>query len=95
MTPNLPGFFDPEDYHQLDDRQIHNLLTCNHEPDRFDCYVFEPQQLTDLYQSTMSAMVSNYNSFPPCNAAKCADCVATFKFITCCYNLLDWVMRRH
>ncbi|PLW05564.1 hypothetical protein PCASD_25716 [Puccinia coronata f. sp. avenae] len=25
-TPNPPGFFDPDDYHQLDDDQIHDLL---------------------------------------------------------------------
>ncbi|PLW57903.1 hypothetical protein PCANC_00954 [Puccinia coronata f. sp. avenae] len=25
-TPNPPGFFDPDDYHRLDDDQIHDLL---------------------------------------------------------------------
>ncbi|PLW34845.1 hypothetical protein PCANC_18730 [Puccinia coronata f. sp. avenae] len=35
-TPNPPGFFDPEDYHRLDDDQIHALLRRDHEPARFD-----------------------------------------------------------
>ncbi|PLW40209.1 hypothetical protein PCANC_17964 [Puccinia coronata f. sp. avenae] len=64
-TPNPPGFFDPDDYHRLDNDQIHDLLRRDHAPGRFDRYAFGPQQLTDLYQSAMSAMVSNYTRFPP------------------------------
>ncbi|PLW27887.1 hypothetical protein PCASD_22245 [Puccinia coronata f. sp. avenae] len=93
-TPNPPGFFDPKDYHRLDDDQIHDLLRRNHEPARFDCFSFGPQHLTNLYQSAMSAMVSNYTRFPPRDGAKCADRVQTFKFITRRYHLLDRVMRR-
>ncbi|PLW46566.1 hypothetical protein PCASD_07414 [Puccinia coronata f. sp. avenae] len=59
-TPNPPGFFDPKDYHRLDNNQIHDLLRRDHEPARFDCFAFGPQHLTDLYQSAMSAMMSNY-----------------------------------
>ncbi|PLW26463.1 hypothetical protein PCASD_26051 [Puccinia coronata f. sp. avenae] len=93
-TPNPPGFFDPKDYHRLDDNQIHDLLRRDHEPAQFDCFAFGPQHLTDLYQSAMSAMVSNYTQFPPRNGAKCADCVQTFKFITRRYHLIDRVMHR-
>ncbi|PLW06986.1 hypothetical protein PCASD_25788 [Puccinia coronata f. sp. avenae] len=93
-TPNPPGFFDPDDYHRLDDDQIHNLLRRDHAPGRFDRYAFGPQQLTDLYQSAMSAMVSNYTRFPPRDGAECADRVQTFKFITRRYHSLDRVMRR-
>ncbi|PLW56857.1 hypothetical protein PCANC_01272 [Puccinia coronata f. sp. avenae] len=93
-TPNPPGFFDPEDYHRLNDDQIHALLRCDHEPARFDCFAFGPQHLTDLYQSAMSAMVLNYTRFPPCDGAECADRVQTFKFITRHYHSLDQVMRR-
>ncbi|PLW31170.1 hypothetical protein PCASD_22960 [Puccinia coronata f. sp. avenae] len=94
MTPNPPGFFDPKDYHRQDDDQIHDLLRRDHEPGRFDRYAFGPQQLTDLYQSAMSAMVSNYTRFPPRDGAECADRVQTFKFITRRYHSLDRVMRR-
>ncbi|PLW35912.1 hypothetical protein PCANC_17900 [Puccinia coronata f. sp. avenae] len=69
-TPNPPGFFDPDDYHRLDDDQIHDLLRRDHAPGRFDRYAFGPQQLTDLYQSAMSAMVSNYTRFPPRDGAE-------------------------
>ncbi|PLW18319.1 hypothetical protein PCASD_18517 [Puccinia coronata f. sp. avenae] len=93
-TPNPPGFFDPEDYHRLDDDQIHALLRRDHEPARFDRFAFGPQHLTDLYQSAMSAMVSNYTRFPPRDGAECADRVQTFKFITRRYHSLDRVMRR-
>jgi hypothetical protein len=93
-TPNPPGFFDPNNYHRLDDNQIHNLLWRDHKPGRFDRYAFGPQQLTDLYQSAMSAMVSNYTRFPPRDGAECADWVQTFKFITRQYHSLDRVMRR-
>ncbi|PLW13420.1 hypothetical protein PCANC_22207 [Puccinia coronata f. sp. avenae] len=93
-TPNPPGFFDPEDYHWLDDDQIHALLRRDHEPARFDRFAFGPQHLTDLYQSAMSAMVSNYTRFPPRDGAECADRVQTFKFITRRYHSLDRVMRR-
>ncbi|PLW20966.1 hypothetical protein PCANC_11237 [Puccinia coronata f. sp. avenae] len=93
-TPNPPGFFDPDDYHRLDDDQIHDLLRRDHAPGRFDRYAFGPQQLTDLYQSAMSAMVSNYTRFPPRDGAECADRVQTFKFITRRYHSLDRVMRR-
>ncbi|PLW35777.1 hypothetical protein PCANC_25100 [Puccinia coronata f. sp. avenae] len=93
-TPNPPGFFDPKDYHRLDDDQIHDLLRRDHEPGHFDRYAFGPQQLTDLYQSAMSAMVSNYTHFPPRDGAECADWVQTFKFITRRYHSLDRVMRR-
>ncbi|PLW14476.1 hypothetical protein PCANC_15152 [Puccinia coronata f. sp. avenae] len=93
-TPNPPGFFDPEDYHWLDDNQIHDLLRRNHEPAQFNRFSFGPQHLTDLYQSAMSAMVSNYTRFPPCDGAECADRVQTFKFITRRYHSLDRVMRR-
>ncbi|PLW05807.1 hypothetical protein PCASD_25652 [Puccinia coronata f. sp. avenae] len=93
-TPNPPGFFDPEDYHWLDDNQIHALLRRDHEPARFDRFAFGPQHLTDLYQSAMSAMVSNYTRFPPRDGAECADRVQTFKFITRRYHSLDRVMRR-
>ncbi|PLW26957.1 hypothetical protein PCASD_23617 [Puccinia coronata f. sp. avenae] len=92
-TPNPPGFFDPEDYHWLDNNQIHALLRRDHEPARFDRFAFGPQHLTDLYQSAMSAMVSNYTRFPPCDGAECADRVQTFKFITRRYHSLDRVMR--
>ncbi|PLW54711.1 hypothetical protein PCANC_11676 [Puccinia coronata f. sp. avenae] len=78
-TPNPPGFFDPKDYHWLNDDQIHDLLCRDHEPARFDRFAFGPQHLTDLYQLAMSAMVSNYTQFPPCNGDECADCVQTFK----------------
>ncbi|PLW53123.1 hypothetical protein PCANC_11342 [Puccinia coronata f. sp. avenae] len=93
-TPNPPGFFDPEDYHRLDDDQIHALLCRDHEPALFDRFAFGPQHLTDLYQSAMSAMVSNYTRFPPRDGAECADRVQTFKFITRRYHSLDRVMRR-
>ncbi|PLW44132.1 hypothetical protein PCANC_13779 [Puccinia coronata f. sp. avenae] len=93
-TPNPPGFFDPDDYHQLENDQIHDLLRRNHKPGRFDRYAFGPQQLTDLYQSAMSAMVSNYTRFPPRDGAECANWVQTFKFITRRYHSLDRVMRR-
>ncbi|PLW25350.1 hypothetical protein PCANC_28606 [Puccinia coronata f. sp. avenae] len=93
-TPNPPGFFDPEDYHRLDDDQIHALLRRDHEPALFDRFAFGPQHLTDLYQSAMSAMVSNYTRFPPRDGAECADRVQTFKFITRRYHSLDRVMRR-
>ncbi|PLW28086.1 hypothetical protein PCANC_20780 [Puccinia coronata f. sp. avenae] len=93
-TPNPPGFFDPDNYHRLDDDQIHDLLRRDHAPGRFDRYAFGPQQLTDLYQSAMSAMVSNYTRFPPRDGAECADWVQTFKFITRRYHSLDRVMRR-
>ncbi|PLW28974.1 hypothetical protein PCASD_19454 [Puccinia coronata f. sp. avenae] len=93
-TPNPPGFFNPEDYHWLDDDQIHALLRCDHEPALFDRFAFGPQHLTDLYQSAMSAMVSNYTRFPPRNGAECANRVQTFKFITRRYHSLDRVMRR-
>ncbi|PLW50108.1 hypothetical protein PCASD_01877 [Puccinia coronata f. sp. avenae] len=93
-TPNPPGFFDPEDYHWLDDNQIHDLLRRNHEPAQFNRFSFGPQHLTNLYQSAMSAMVSNYTRFPPCDGAECADRVQTFKFITRRYHSLDRVMRR-
>ncbi|PLW22829.1 hypothetical protein PCASD_14574 [Puccinia coronata f. sp. avenae] len=93
-TPNPPGFFDPNNYHQLDDDQIHDLLQPDHEPGRFDRYAFGPQQLTDLYQSAMSAMVSNHTRFPPRKGAECANWVQTFKFITRRYHSLDRVMRR-
>ncbi|PLW23929.1 hypothetical protein PCASD_14173 [Puccinia coronata f. sp. avenae] len=92
-TPNPPGFFDPDNYHRLDDDQIHDLLRRDHEPGRFDRYAFGPQQLTDLYQSAMSALVSNYTRFPPRDGAECSDRVETFKFITRRYHLLDRVMR--
>ncbi|PLW44131.1 hypothetical protein PCANC_13776 [Puccinia coronata f. sp. avenae] len=92
--PNPPGFFDPNDDHRLDDDQIHDLLRRDHEPGRFDRYAFGPQQLTDLYQSAMLAMVSNYTRFPPRDGAECADWVQTFKFITRRYHSLDRVMRR-
>ncbi|PLW21182.1 hypothetical protein PCASD_18797 [Puccinia coronata f. sp. avenae] len=74
-TPNPPGFFNPDDYHRLDDDQIHDLLRRDHAPGRFDRYAFGPQQLTDLYQSAMLAMVSNYTRFPPRDGAECADWV--------------------
>ncbi|PLW36626.1 hypothetical protein PCANC_18265 [Puccinia coronata f. sp. avenae] len=93
-TPNPPGFFDPEDYHCLDDDQIHDLLRCNHKPAQFDCFAFGPQHFIDLYQSAMSAMVSNYTRFPPRDGANCADRVQTFKFITRRYHSLNRVMRR-
>ncbi|PLW29991.1 hypothetical protein PCANC_24174 [Puccinia coronata f. sp. avenae] len=93
-TPNPPGFFDPKDYHRLDDDQIHALLRRDHEPALFDRFAFGPQHLTDLYQSAMSAMVSNYTRFPPRDGAECADRVQTFKFITRRYHSLDRVMRR-
>ncbi|PLW38033.1 hypothetical protein PCASD_09922 [Puccinia coronata f. sp. avenae] len=93
-TSNPPGFFNPDNYHRLDDDQIHDLLWLDHEPGCFDRYAFGPQQLTDLYQSAMSAMVSNYTRFPPRDGAECADWVQTFKFITCRYHSLDQVMRR-
>ncbi|PLW42513.1 hypothetical protein PCANC_08635 [Puccinia coronata f. sp. avenae] len=93
-TPNPPGFFDPKDYHWLDDDQIHALLCRDHEPALFDRFAFGPQHLTDLYQSAMSAMVSNYTRFPPRDGAECADRVQTFKFITRRYHSLDRVMRR-
>ncbi|PLW09449.1 hypothetical protein PCANC_26416 [Puccinia coronata f. sp. avenae] len=93
-TPNPPGFFNPEDYHWLDNNQIHDLLRRDHEPARFDCFAFGPQHLTNLYQSAMSAMVLNYTRFPPRDGAECADCVQTFKFVTRRYHSLDRVMRR-
>ncbi|PLW25574.1 hypothetical protein PCANC_28181 [Puccinia coronata f. sp. avenae] len=93
-TPNPPGFFDPKDYHRLDNNQIHDLLRRDHEPAQFNHFAFGPQHLTDLYQSAMSAMVPNYTRFPPRNGAECADRVQTFKFITRRYHLLNRVMHR-
>ncbi|PLW19342.1 hypothetical protein PCANC_09117 [Puccinia coronata f. sp. avenae] len=56
-TPNPPGFFDPDDYHRLDDDQIHDLLRRDHAPGRFDRYAFGPQQLTDLYHLLPAATI--------------------------------------
>ncbi|PLW45147.1 hypothetical protein PCASD_04552 [Puccinia coronata f. sp. avenae] len=92
-TPNPPGFFDPDDYHRLDDDQIHDLLRRDHAPGRFDRYAFGPQQLTDLYQSLCRRWSQLY-SFSSTRRAECADRVQTFKFITRRYHSLDRVMRR-
>lgn len=92
-SPNPPGFYDPDDYHRLQDHQIESMLQRRPDPARFSRYTFAPQQFTDFYQSIASEYVQLCNKHPTPNDDERADRINFFKFMTRRYHSIDRVVR--
>ena len=63
-SPEPRGFYDPDDYHRLQDHQIRALLERRPNPARFDRYAFSDQQFGDFYQGVVSDFANLANHFP-------------------------------
>ena len=63
-SPEPRGFYDPDDYHRLQDHQIRALLERRPNPARFDRYAFSSQQFGDFYQGVVSDFANLSNHFP-------------------------------
>ena len=92
-SPNPPGFYDPDDYHRLEQHQIRSLLERRPDPARFDRYAFAEQQFTDFYQGVVSDFANLSNHFPAANDRERDARVAHVVSVTRRFHSLNRVVR--